>query len=134
MRLMPRLRRNSGFTLIELIMTIIVLAIIAIPLSLLLSQHISSVFAAEDYAAAVNLGRFEMEKVNNLAYTNIISANFPNYEGYNYDVTRTVSFAQGNAASAESLRSIRVDVRRSGSATVLLSLNTYIARNVNYGL
>lgn len=115
-------------------MTIIVVAIIAIPLSLLLSQHISSVFEAEDYAFAVNLGRMEMEKVNNLTYTGINSATFSNYEGYNYDIGRTVNYVQGNAGTPESLKRITVEVRKAGSATVLFSLVTYIARNINYGL
>jgi len=115
-------------------MAIVVVGIIAIPLSLLLSQHVQSLFVSADYATAVNLARLEMERVNNLAYANINSATFSNYEGYNYNVVRTVSYAQGNAASAESLKKITVEVTKSGSATVLLSLNSYMVKNVSYGL
>jgi len=135
MKSSPRLKAK-GFTLIELIMTIVVVGIIAVPLSLLLSQHIQGVFDSADYTLANNLARFEMEVVNNLVYTNITSANIYPYQGYDYTVTRTVTYAQGSASTAESLKKVVIDVKKSGSisATVLTSLVTYIAKNVGYGL
>ena len=128
--------KNGAFTLIELIMTIVVVSIAAIPLSLLVSQHVTSVFQSADYTMAVNLGRFEMEKVNNMIYANIATASFSNYQGYSYDITRTVSYAPGggSGATAESLKKIQVDVKKAGSATVIVSFITYIAKNVLYGL
>ena len=126
--------RHQGFTLIELILTIIVVGIAAIPLSLMVFQHIESVYTSEDYTLARNLARSDLELVNNTAYANILTATFLRYQGYNYDLTRTVTFAQGSAASAESLKQITVSVTRHGSATVLLTLTTCIAKNVNYGL
>ena len=128
--------KRQGFTLIELIMTIVVVSICAIPLSLLVSQHITSVFQSEDYTMAINLGRFEMEKVNNMSYANIVSGSFSNYQGYSYDITRTVSYAPGggSGATAESLKKVQVDVKKAGSAIVIVSFVTYIAKNVLYGL
>jgi prepilin-type N-terminal cleavage/methylation domain-containing protein len=125
--------RKSGFTLIELVMTIVVVSIVAIPLSLLVNQHLTSVSQSSAYSTAVNLARFEMEKVNNMNYANISSVTVPNYEGYNFDVTRTVAFVQGNAGSLESLKQIRVEVKNAGSSAVLFSLITYLAKNVSYG-
>lgn len=133
-RLVLRLRHNKGFTLIELLMTIVVVGIVAVPLSLMLSRHIESAFASTDYTTAVNLARFEMEKMNNADYADIGSDNFSNYEGYDYDVTRVVTYAQGNAASQESLKKITVEVKKSGSAISLISLVTYIAKNIRYGV
>jgi len=126
--------RIRGFTLIELIMTIVVVSIVAIPLSLFLGQHVTSVVQSEDYTMAADLARREMERVKNMAYANVVSASFLNYQGYNYDITMTVSFAQGTALTPESLKLVRVDVRKSGSATVIFSLVTYLARNVIYGV
>lgn len=134
-RLILRLRHSKkGFTLIELIMTIVVVGIVSIPLSLLVSQHIRSVFETSDDTLAFNLARFEMEKVNNTSYSSISSANTSNYEGYSYTVTRTVSYAYGSSSSDESVKKIQVDVKKSGSAVVLASLITYIAKNVSYGI
>ena len=135
MKLIQRLNhKKRGFTLIELIMTIVVAAIVAVPLSLLLSQQIQSVFQSEDLTIMRQLARFEIEKVSNMNYANISSDSFSNYEGYNYDLIRTVIYAQGTAENPESLKEITVEVSKSGSTEVLTSLVTYIAKNVSYGL
>lgn len=115
-------------------MTIVVVAIIAIPLSLLVFEHIEGTFYSEDLTMAINLARFEMEVVNNLAYTNIDNATIPNYQGYPYQIRRTVIYAQGNPTSPESLKTITIEVRKTGSANALVSLVTYIARNAAYGI
>ena len=134
MKRIRKLSRKCGVTLVELIMTIVVVGIISIPLALLLKQHVQSAFQSQDYSSAVNLARFEMERVKKMSYNNIVTASFSNYQGYAYDVIRTVSYAQGNAASAESMKQVQVDVRKTGSATNLVSLSTYITRNVLYGI
>lgn len=134
MKLIPKLRPKTGFTLIELVMTIVVVGIVAVPLSLFIGRNIESVFYCEDLTIALNLAKFEMEYVNNLIYVNIINASLPNYQGYNYNLTRSVTYVQGGDATAESLKKITVSVTKSGSTSVLVSLVTYIARNVSYGL
>lgn len=115
-------------------MTIVVVGIVSIPLSLLVCEYIRSVFNSADNTLARELARFEMEKVNNTSYAGISSANTSNYEGYTFDIVRTVTYAQGNAGSAESLKKIVVDAKKSGSAAILASLITYIAKNVGYGI
>ncbi len=134
MKLIPRLRPKAGFTLVELIMTIVVVGIVSVPISLFIARNIESVFYCEDLTTALNLAKFEMEKINNLTYINIINASFPNYEGYNYNLTRSVTYAQGSGTTPESLKKITVTVTKAGSASVLTSLVTYIANNVTYGL
>lgn len=134
MRLMPKLRPKYGFTLIELIMTIIVVGLIAIPLAISLTAQVQGVAHSSDNTIALNLARFEMEKVNNLSYASITSTSFSNYQGYAYDIDRTIVYVLGGAGSAESLKSITVSVKKAGSAAVLVSLVTYIAKNITYGL
>ena len=124
---------RKAFTLFELLMTIIVVSIIAIPLSITLAKHMEATFLSQDETVASSLGRLEMEILRNTAYTSIITASFPNYRSSGYAIIRTVSFVQGNAGSAESLKSARVDVTRSGSPVVLASFTTYFARNVSFG-
>ena len=128
---------KRGFTLVELIMTVVVVSIVAVPLSLLISQHLESVLQSQDYTLAVTLARLDMEKVNNLSYDNVDSVPFTPYPGYNYDIGRDVVCLQGNyvdGVSGESLKKITVEVRRTGSSQVLVSLVTYLAKNVAYGL
>ena len=127
-------RRKKGFTLIELLMTIVVMGIIAVPLSLLISGHMESVFISEDNIQARQFARFELEKVNNIPYANIVTTTTSQYEGYNYTVYRVVSFDRGNSGSSESLKKITVNVTKTGSTDPLISLVTYIAKNIAYGL
>jgi len=134
MKSVPRLRLNfKAFTLVELVMTMIVLGIISVPLSLMLSQQINSVFVSEDYITALNLARLELERANNANYTNLISGSNSSYEGYSYDMVRNVTYANGTVATAESLKKISVDIKKSGSAAALVNLVTYRAKNVNFG-
>ena len=131
---MLKLHHNRGFTLVELIMTIAIVGVVAIPTSLFLAQHLQSSFQSKDMTMAVELARLEMEKVKNLDYTNIISANYSQYQGYSYDVTRTVTFAQGDEASPESLKQIKVEVTKAGGVDVLISIVTYLSKNIGYGV
>ena len=134
MRLIPRLhRRMKGFTLIELIMTIVVVGIVAIPLSLLIASHVESATYSKDTTLAFNLARFEMEGVNNTAYTSITDDSFSNYQGYSYDVDRAVDYVSGSDITPESLKEVTITVTRAGGGSVLATLVTYIARNVSYG-
>ncbi len=139
MKSTPRLLHKKGFTLIELMMTIVVVGIISVPVALLINQEIKSVFISQDSTMARNLARVEMEKVNNMAilsYANIASTNFSNYEGYDYNVNRTVAYVpgKGNDTTPESLKEITVTVTKSNSTETLSTLITYIAKNISYGL
>ena len=135
MKSLQKLRPNRGFTFIEVIMTIVIVGIISIPLSAFIFQQIDSTIQSHDYTIALNLARLEIEKVNNInVYDNINSVSYTPYPGYNYDVIRTVSFVAGGAGSAESLKKIDVTVRPAGLANDLVTLTTYIVRNVDYGV
>ena len=122
---------RKGFTLIELVMTIVIVSIISIPISLLVSRHFETVFESGDYTVAMNLARFEMEKVNNMNYAIIGSGN-SSMGGY--DIIRTMSYAQEDAFSLESVKRIQVDVQKAGSGSTFFSLVTHIAKNVSYGI
>jgi hypothetical protein len=115
-------------------MTMIIVSIVSIPLSLLFGTHIESVFLSERDVMVENLVRYEMEKVNNTAYANISTASFSNYEGYAYDLTRTVTYVQGDGTSAESLKKVIVEVREAGKTDVIARSATYLAKNVAYGI
>ncbi|MEW6075012.1 MAG: prepilin-type N-terminal cleavage/methylation domain-containing protein [Candidatus Omnitrophota bacterium] len=130
---MPRLFPNkNAFSLVELIITIIVLAIIAIPLSLLLSSHVSGTLRCEELSLADELARFEMEVLYNTPYEKIESAYFFLYQGYTLDAARTVEYAHGSNLSEESTKKIIVEMRRPGSPEALARYVTYISKNIQY--
>ena len=126
--------RNRSSTLVELIMTIVVVGIVALPISVTLAKHVQSVFVSQDYTSALNLARFEMDKMLNTAYLGITSQAFSNYQGYAYDLTTTVTYAFGTALTAESVKLVSISVTKAGSATGLVTLKTYITKNVIWGL
>ena len=134
MRLILRLPRRSlkAFTLIELIMTIVVVSLVAIPISITLSKHVQSVFISQDVAMANNLARLDLEQMNNTAYASIVSATLNSYQVYSYNLTRTVAFVNGTSLTAESTVKVTEQVVRSGSAIVLTVLTTYISKNIRY--
>ncbi len=115
-------------------MTIVVMAIVAIPLALLVSQHIESVFTSRDLTLATNLARFEMENVSNMNYTNITNASFSNYQGYDYDLNRNAVYVYGSNLTPNSLKRITVSVSRHGEVSAIVTLITYLAGNITYGL
>jgi len=125
---------HDGFSLIELIITIVVLGLVFVPLGITVARYVDGAFYSDDLGTAKELARMEMEKVNNTAYASILTSSSSNYEGYPFDMTRTVTYAQGDAGTTESLKKIVVDIKKSGSSTVLVSLVTYIAKNVSCGI
>ncbi|MFH1190688.1 MAG: type II secretion system protein [Candidatus Omnitrophota bacterium] len=134
MRLPKLFRKNKSFTLVELIMTIVVVGIVALPISVILTKHVQSVFVSQDYTCALNLARLEMEKVLNTPYGSISSASFSNYQGYAYDLTCSVSYLLGAAPPALGLKQIIISVTKAQSAQVLVTLKTYVVSNVTWGL
>jgi Tfp pilus assembly protein PilE len=136
MKLLKRFRKNKSTTLIELVMTIVVVGIVALPISVTLAKHVQSVFVSQDYTLALNLARLEMEKIINTAYASIATGTtvYPNYQGYAYDLTSTVSYAFGSALTGESVKLVSISVTKAGQVTVLVTLKNYIAKNITWGL
>jgi len=134
MKSIPRslLPKKRAFTLIELIMAIVIAGILAIPISVTLSKQVQSVFDSQDLALAANLARLDLEQMNNTAYAGIVPATLNNYQGYNYNLIRAVSFVNGAALTAESTVKVTVKVTKPGNPAVLVKLVTYVSKNVRY--
>lgn len=129
-------RRKKAFTLVELVMTIVLVGIISVPLSLFVVRIGNSVFQSHDHSLGMNLARLEMEKVYNTAYASLTAGttNFSNYQGYSYNAARTVAYVFGADATAESLKLVTVTVTRPTDSQIVGKLMTQIAKNVAYGL
>ena len=128
-----RQRTASGFTLIELIMTIVIVAIVSVPLTLMLYEHVEAVFLAQDDVLSLQLARYEIERLNKMSFANIATSSQTDYLGSGYDLDVTVTYAEGSAVSAESLKDIVVEVTRTGESGVLVELETYVVKNVAFG-
>jgi prepilin-type N-terminal cleavage/methylation domain-containing protein len=127
---MKFMNHKKAFTLMELIMTIVVLSIISIPASFVLSQYMASFSFNEGVNIALQLSRIELENLYNQDYNNITSANFTDYQGFGYDLKRVVLYKEGGSLTGESLKEIRIKVYPSGSNESLSEYITYRAENV----
>ena len=122
-------RGVKGFTLIEIITAVVLVAIIMIPLALMAMEYVRSIAYADSLTSAQGLARREMAIVNNLSYDTLASGSYPNYMGSNFDVSRQVSFATGFGSA---VKKALVTVMPHGSAQKLIELAAY-AMNVSFG-
>lgn len=130
-------KNKRGFTLIELIITIVLIGIVIIPSSIFLIESIKGAFKSEDIMVAVNLARMELERLNNVLYTDIeatiASTNYTPYAGYNYDLLPTVNELD---ISGERIKEIKIEVYPAGKLgstdDLLTTVITNRAENVQY--
>lgn len=149
----PRLR--AGLTLVELVITISLAAIIGIPTGILLSEHLTGALRARDYTVAMSLARREMERLdslNNFCHTDLdVTAPSPPplvgyWPGYPYDLTRIVQCQAGDCTSQSpgtchsppanarnGIKRIELRVTKSGSTEVQARLVTYRTKYVLFG-
>lgn len=126
------MKQKYSFTLVELVMTIVILSVIGIPLSLLLSQFLVSSAFNEDLTYAAQLGRWELERTAAATFDNINSQFLSQYQGYRYDLDKTVEYLYGGVSSQESLKKITIRVYPYQGTRVLAEFVTARAKNAAF--
>ena len=125
--------QTKGFTLIEMIIAVVVIAIIMIPISLMLMEYVRAIAYADSLTVAANLAQREMGIINNIGYGALNSASFTNYTGYNFDLDRSVTYVSGTNNNLKLVR-VRVFPNPMASFSQLIDLATYvIGMNVGFG-
>lgn len=86
--------RNTqhGFTIIELLMTIIIAAIIVIPTSVVIYESVCKTFLPEHFTIASSLLKSETERVTNLRFNDVTNEGPTSYTGDFSDYSYQVSF------------------------------------------
>ena len=64
-----RIKKPSGFTFIEIIITLVLIAVCAVPLMQLYATAVEQTGAVDELRMGLDLAREEIEKVKNLALT-----------------------------------------------------------------
>ena len=104
---------KKGFTLIEVIVTVTIVAIIMLPIAATVIEYIRGGIMGDSIATATNLAKREISIINNLSFSDsTLNAGYdqvasPYLAGYNFDLRRTVSAvtdASGRTGSAGSKR------------------------------
>jgi len=125
---MKSFNKIRGYTLVEIVITITILGLLLIPLGIMITEFTQAIVYSRDLGVAEALARTEMAKVNNIAYGSLVTSNQTNYEGYAYDLYRTVS-----AGPVANLLQVDIKVYPAGSVTQLLAhIVTYVA-NATFG-
>lgn len=126
--------KKNGFTLIELIMTIVIGAIILIPVSVLVVESVTNTIMPEHFAIASSLLEREIERVSNLRFSAVANEGPTSYGGNFSEYLRQVSFYYVNSgalntqvAGPTDYKRVTITISRSGlpsvSAVTLLTNN-----------
>jgi len=110
-------RTKTGFTLIELIITICLLGIVLIPLGIISIELMRTLVNTRDSGVAEGLARTEMAKVNNIPYASLASTTITSYDGYPYDLYRTVNVVSG---FSDNLKQVQIKIFPAGNTKDLL--------------
>lgn len=113
-------------------MTVVVLGIIAVPVSFIVVQHLEATFQASQKTVTMNLARHAMERLKNIGYDSLPTGTriFSNYEGSEFDVATVISKSN---YGPEGLATINVYILETGTLNILARLITYRTNNVTYG-
>jgi hypothetical protein len=123
-----------GTTLFELVLVLALGIFLLLPLGGVIIGFVDGAHHHGELLTAANLARLEQEQLENVDdYLLIDNAFFSNYEGYPYDLRRTVTFQQGDGVSAESVKKIEVALLPAGQSREILKLSSYRTKNVVLG-
>lgn len=130
------MRDRRGFTLLEVVIAIVLMAIILIPLALIMIEYARSIAEADILTVTNNLGRREMAIIDTLDYNDPTLADgydhtTENYNNSNFDLQRTVE-ERRPISNREMEKLINVIVYPHDSSQSILQLTT-IKANVQFG-
>lgn len=128
------MRIKNGYSLVELIIAIALVAILIIPIALMFKDQVTATIYSGNINQAISLARLEMARINNLSYNDTTLADgydntTSDYDGYNFDLRRVVGYLAG---TSDNLKEVAVTVSEGNSGAALLNLVTYKA-DVGYG-
>jgi len=128
---------KKAYTLVELIMTIVIIGLIIIPIASGYKQIVATSAQNSKISKGVNISELEFSIINNTSYTDPALANgynnlTSNYEGSGMDLRREVSYLAGTDATAQSIKQITVTIYAGGTSSVVLKTTTYRTKNVIY--
>lgn len=132
------MKSRRAYTLIEIIISIVILGIVIIPIAAGYQQITIGVIKSSDLSKAVRLSELEFSIINTIPYNHATLAGgynnlTANYQNSGYDLRRQVTYEAGSDVTTQSLKGITVTIYKGGSTTPIISTKTLRAKNVTYG-
>ena len=139
---------SRGLTLVELVVTISLAAILGIPVGMLLSEQLRGALEARDVAVATQLARYELELLdsfNDFCHSRLAlgTTTIDPYQGSPYALTRIVTCRTGGTTcdacpappsdAQNAVKQIGVRVTKSGSTGTLVLATTYRTKYALFG-
>ena len=131
---------TRGLTLVELVLTITLAAILGVSSGLLVSEELRGMLTARDQMVAMGLARAELERLESLndffAIATQAPTVVPGFTAYTRAVTVTCMFSSNctdTALDSQGVKQIDVTVTKTGILGSLASLTTYRTKHVAYG-
>jgi hypothetical protein len=137
---------SRGLTLVEVIITVGLAALLGIPVGVLLSEHLGGALRARDYTVAMSLARSEAERLDSLndffhPDLNVTQTDVFNYLNTPYTLRREVTCVEGNCTAvgtgSQGVKRITITVYKPSAtdlfASVVATLATYRTKHVSFG-
>ncbi|MCK4437327.1 type II secretion system protein [bacterium] len=141
-----RIRGDSGFTLLEMVIAMSIIAIVLAFSLMLMGDGMRKAVKANTIVTAAALAQYEIDRVKNIAFPPTTDDrqdefNDTDQDPYPYDSDYRVevlndSYDAGGSGpisdtsyDATMIREITVNVYKTGSSDPLVTLTTYVARN-----
>jgi len=125
----------GSFTLIEIIITIVLVGLALIPLSIMALEYVRGTFYSRDLGVVEGLAKDELSKVNSLSFNDPTLADgynniTGNYQGYSFDLQRSVNIVPG---MNNALKQVQVRIYPAGDLSrQLINITTFVA-NTSFG-
>lgn len=130
---------SRGLTLVELVITISLAAIIGVPVGILLSEQLKGALTARDYTVGMALARAELERLESLndffAIASQPAAPVPGFPAYTRSVTVTclLGDCRSGATKRQGTKRIDVVVTKTDTPDLVATLVTYRTKHVAFG-
>jgi prepilin-type N-terminal cleavage/methylation domain-containing protein len=119
---------SKGVTLVELIMTIVILSFVALATAFMIGGQLKGMLASSDLVAGGNAARLAMERLSNLPYASVANGSLVVAP---FTMDWTIATVPG--ANGTERKDITMTTQRTGSGDNLLTLYTSFCKDVSVG-
>jgi len=140
-RLLPGMKQTAiynkrALTLIELILSIVLISILVLPIAKLFQQAVETFNYCSNKAMANNLLRYQMSVINNLSFSDSTLVDGYNVtasddQGYGFNINRQVNIVAG---TNNAVKRVLVRILKPVTSVPMAQTAIYLGQNIAFGL